>query len=371
MAIDIPFKILEIHVFSAQYLPPVSKMLRTFAVAWINPDHKLSTRIDHHGHTNPTWNYKLVFRVEDRFLRSDRAALTVEIYNVAWLRDLPVGTAHLMINQISPPLVLNSPTIRTVSLNISRPSGHMQGVLNIGVNILDNGNPSWSILSPRELSALRIGNDQDQVEEININNGRSSIDEKMKVLEDEFSKAKAANKSEKSSQLDNNSNNNNDHSDLNWRTKSVGSTAASQMKPLPSEVAANLKKGFYSTATGDDYGSSIFDNWTEETDNEKRDEFLRSRRNAMLMNDIHDQNHQLIIDHDHQEHNKQRIKPKQRNRSGGGGGGGLFSCFGKGFEFTLICGNSNVKRKRKSALYPRKASYRFSYPEDDLRRFYT
>lgn len=188
MAIDIPFKILEIRVFSAQYLPPVSKMLRTFAVAWINPDHKLSTRIDHHGHTNPTWNYKLVFRVEDRFLRSDRAALTVEIYNVAWLRDLPVGTAHLTINQLSPPLVLNSPAIRTVSLNICRPSGHMQGILNIGVNILDNGNPSCSILSPSELIALRIGNDDNyRVEEININNGRkddkrsSAIDEKNKT----------------------------------------------------------------------------------------------------------------------------------------------------------------------------------------------
>lgn len=350
-------------------------MLRTFAVAWINPDHKLSTRIDHHGHTNPTWNYKLVFRVEDRFLRSDRAALTVEIYNVAWLRDLPVGTAHLMINQISPPLVLNSTAIRTVSLNICRPSGHMQGVLNIGVNILDSGNPSCSILSPRELCALRIGNDQDQeqeqVEEININNGRSSIDEKMKLLEDEFSKAKAAMKSEKGSLLDDDDddNNNNNHSDLNWRTKSVGSTAASQMKPLPSEVAANLKKGFYSTGSGDEYGSSIFDNWTEETDQEKREEFLRSRRNAMWRNIAHDQNHQLIIDHDHdhQESNKKKINPKRRSRSDGGG---LFSCFGKGFEFTLICGNSNMKRKRKGTLYPRTTSYRFSYPEDDLRRFY-
>ncbi|KAL2227820.1 UNVERIFIED_CONTAM: hypothetical protein Sindi_2140700 [Sesamum indicum] len=140
MALQTPYRLLEINIISAHDLPPVSKMLRTFAVAYVQPDHKLTTRIDHQGHTNPTWNYKVVFHVDEKFLKQESSAVTIEIYNLAWLRDLPIGTTRLLINNLSPPLKKN-PAFRRVALQICRPSGHLQGTLNVGVQLIDNTVP--------------------------------------------------------------------------------------------------------------------------------------------------------------------------------------------------------------------------------------
>ncbi|KAK4433137.1 hypothetical protein Salat_1075900 [Sesamum alatum] len=140
MALQAPFRLLEINIISAQDLPPVSKMLRTFAVAYVHPDHKLTTRIDHQGHTNPTWNYKVVFHVDEKFLKQESSAVTIEIYNLAWLRDLPIGTTRLLVNHLSPPLKKN-PAFRRVALQICRPSGHLQGTLHVGVQLIDNTVP--------------------------------------------------------------------------------------------------------------------------------------------------------------------------------------------------------------------------------------
>lgn len=362
MAIDIPFKLLEINVFSAQDLPPVSKMLRTFAVAWISPDHKLSTRIDHHGHTNPTWNYKLVFRVEDRFLQSESAAVTIEIYNVAWLRDLPIGTVHLMINQISPPLIHNSPSMRTVALHIRRPSGHLQGILNVGVNILDNGggggSPGRRIPPvPSELTASEVGNNEELNDNQKDSEKQSSIDEKMMVLEEEFNRAKAQGSTLDSIKFDEKISSNQQVIRSSNAISSIGSMA-SAMNPLPSEVVTNLKKGFYSS-NGNDYGSSIFDNWTEapEDSHSQHRNGLRSRSIRWSFDD------KTPLSKDHEIKSD---RPRRKRNSEGG----LFSCFGKGFEFTLICGSSNMKKNRKHVHNHRPQKYHFPYPDDDLRRFY-
>ncbi|KAL0284001.1 UNVERIFIED_CONTAM: hypothetical protein Sangu_2854700 [Sesamum angustifolium] len=140
MALQTPYRLLEINIISAHDLPPVSKMLRTFAVAYVQPDHKLTTRIDHQGHTNPTWNYKVAFHVDEKFLKQESSAVTIEIYNLAWLRDLPIGTTRLLINNLSPPLKKN-PAFRRVALQICRPSGHLQGTLNVGIQLIDNTVP--------------------------------------------------------------------------------------------------------------------------------------------------------------------------------------------------------------------------------------
>ncbi|KAL0303003.1 UNVERIFIED_CONTAM: hypothetical protein Sradi_6168400 [Sesamum radiatum] len=140
MALQTPYRLLEINIISAHDLPPVSKMLRTFAVAYVQPDHKLTTRIDHQGHTNPTWNYKVAFHVDEKFLKQESSAVTIEIYNLAWLRDLPIGTTRLLVNHLSPPLKKN-PGFRRVALQICRPSGHLRGTLNVGVQLIDNNVP--------------------------------------------------------------------------------------------------------------------------------------------------------------------------------------------------------------------------------------
>lgn len=55
------YQLLELNVISAQDLAQMDRSMQTYAVAWIDPDHKLSTRVDSQGGTNLTWNDKFVF----------------------------------------------------------------------------------------------------------------------------------------------------------------------------------------------------------------------------------------------------------------------------------------------------------------------
>ncbi|KAG9141564.1 hypothetical protein Leryth_022244 [Lithospermum erythrorhizon] len=100
MAILNPFQLLEINIISAQDLEVVSRKMKTYATARVNPSRKLTSSIDTEGHNNPTWNDKFVFRVR-------------------------------------------------------RPSGRPQGILNIGVALLDSSMRSMPLYS--QLSASAVG----------------------------------------------------------------------------------------------------------------------------------------------------------------------------------------------------------------------
>ncbi|XP_029120163.2 uncharacterized protein, partial [Elaeis guineensis] len=131
------FHLLEVTVVSAQDLFANSRSMRTYAVAWIDPAHKLRTRLDAAGHTEPTWNDKFVFRLDDAILRSDTAAVTVNIF-AARPRFLPgsdnlIGTARALLSTLRP-----STTTRFVAVQVRRPQSlRPQGILNLGVSLLD------------------------------------------------------------------------------------------------------------------------------------------------------------------------------------------------------------------------------------------
>lgn len=102
--------------------------MRTYAVTWVHPGRKFTTRTDKHGQTNPTWNDKFAFRVDDVFLLSDNAAVNVEIYNVSWLHDVLVGIVHVPVGDLinpSPSSLSSSKTTRFVALQVRRPSGRV------------------------------------------------------------------------------------------------------------------------------------------------------------------------------------------------------------------------------------------------------
>ncbi|XP_054808000.1 uncharacterized protein LOC129310158 [Prosopis cineraria] len=135
-----PFQLLELNVISAQDLSPVSRSMRTYAVAWIHPDRKLSTRVDTHGHKNPTWNDKFVFRVDEDFLYADTSAIMIDIYALHWFKDIHVGSVRVLIANLIPYPRRNNPSsgMRFGALQVRRPSGRPQGILNIGVAVLDS-----------------------------------------------------------------------------------------------------------------------------------------------------------------------------------------------------------------------------------------
>ncbi|XP_061995263.1 uncharacterized protein LOC133713164 [Rosa rugosa] len=160
MSILNPFQLLELNVISAQDLAPVSRSMRTYAIAWVHPDRKLSTRVDTHGHNNPTWNDKFVFRVDEDFLHEDTSAVMIEIYALHWFKDVHVGTIRVLVGNLIPTPVKphhHHPQLgmRFVALQVRRPSGRPQGILNIGVALLHSSMRSMPLYS--QLSASAVG----------------------------------------------------------------------------------------------------------------------------------------------------------------------------------------------------------------------
>ncbi|KAJ8423984.1 hypothetical protein Cgig2_030085 [Carnegiea gigantea] len=153
------FHVLEINLISAQDLAKVSRSMKTYAMAWVHPDRKLTTRIDTNGATNPTWNDKFIFRVDDQFLKSDTSAVMIEIYAVHWFRDIHVGTVRVLVGNLIPPQTrahnINHIGMRFVALQVRRPSGRPQGILNIGVTVLDSTMRSMPLYT--QLSASAVG----------------------------------------------------------------------------------------------------------------------------------------------------------------------------------------------------------------------
>ncbi|RAL43693.1 hypothetical protein DM860_014194 [Cuscuta australis] len=128
-------RILEICLISARDLSPVSKPLRTYALIWIHPNRKRSTGIDQDGHTSPAWNDKFSFRVNDDFLCSDHSAVHVEIYTSSWFRDALVGTVRVAMSNLITPMAVNGQ--RFIALQVRRPSGNHQGILNLAVSLIN------------------------------------------------------------------------------------------------------------------------------------------------------------------------------------------------------------------------------------------
>lgn len=152
-------QLLEISIISAQDLQLVSKSMKTYATAWMNPKRKLSSRVDEEGKNNPTWNDKFVFRVEEEFLRRDTSAVMIEIYSSHWFRDTLVGTVRCLVGNLIPqaaPAHYSHPYIgmRFVALQVRRPSGRPQGILNIGVALLDSSMRSMPLYTQPAMSAV-------------------------------------------------------------------------------------------------------------------------------------------------------------------------------------------------------------------------
>ncbi|CAA0830657.1 Calcium-dependent lipid-binding (CaLB domain) family protein [Striga hermonthica] len=130
--------ILEINLISAQGLKPLSANLRrlqTYAVTWIHPEKKLRTRVDSLGGENPSWNDKFLFRVTEEFAYGDTSAVAVEIFAVGYIKDFLIGTVRFLLStclkRSAPHAGAHAGTPAFTAVQIRRPSGRFQGVLNI------------------------------------------------------------------------------------------------------------------------------------------------------------------------------------------------------------------------------------------------
>lgn len=138
--------LLEINLISAQGLKPLTPNIRRmqpYAITFIDPAFKLRTSIDRNNGENPTWNDKFLFRVTGDFLASDTSAVTIEIYSVGYVKDPLIGTVRFLIRNTfstgvaSPASGVGFGSAAFSAVQIRRPSGRFQGVLNIGSMVIN------------------------------------------------------------------------------------------------------------------------------------------------------------------------------------------------------------------------------------------
>ncbi|CAL9003669.1 unnamed protein product [Prunus brigantina] len=389
------FQLLEINLISAQDLYAASKSMRTFAVAWVNPKRKLTTRVDQNGHTNPTWNEKFVFRVDDEFLKDDTSKIMIEIYASAWLRDVLIGTAAVVVNNLQ-----NKSKMRFMAIQLRRPSGRPQGILNIGLGLLDNTMRSMPLYS--ELSSSAVGYwDLMEGKGANQKNHDPNYKDQDKFIifqrsqsdrtgsDYGFSKSRPASsvcdglsKSKASSSICNaatggfskttkpqgsfcNSSIVNGSELSSAQKGGKGGSICSDVGPSPSVVAAAIAKGIYPLGHGGgnvvrhaaqgDARNSLLDEWTDQDSVEGlKTKIERWRTELPPVYDCKNKNnnnnnnntsqHPKLLQSSH--HLTNRPPKSRRSRSSGRS---LFSCFALGCELSISCGGGGKKPKKKSS----------------------
>ncbi|KAL3820104.1 hypothetical protein ACJIZ3_006009 [Penstemon smallii] len=344
-------QILEISLISAQDLSPISKSMRTYAVTWINPTRKLSTRIDQQSHRNPMWNEKFAFRVDNELLMSEDTTLTVEIYTTSWFRDVVVGIVRVLVSDLIAPSARvashNLKNTRFVALQVRRPSGSPQGILNMGVALLDK--------TMRSMPLHDGGNFPDAIEKkVNSNEDDQEANNKIQLWRSLSTGSEINNEDfpQKPGLVHNGSmvngsivNGSELCSDIGPSASIVAADIAKKMQPPPLVLAkdpskSNQKK-MYINAQAEETGSSILEELTIEEAKAKgyRITSTRDRRRKKLS-----KNGAKNDNFDDQSELSNSSRHSRRNSDGG-----LFSCFGNayGIEFTIVCGASNNESNGK------------------------
>ncbi len=143
---------IELTVVSAQDLKNVrmfGRKMSPYAVAWIYPNMKVATHMASNGGENPTWNSTLKLVCEERLVEQGNLVITVDLYNHGSLSNKSIGSVTVPLPAESntsgdkPDDFQNSSKNQTqqqsrpkvMSLQVRRPSGHVQGTLNVAVRL--------------------------------------------------------------------------------------------------------------------------------------------------------------------------------------------------------------------------------------------
>jgi hypothetical protein len=145
-----PLHLLEVTVISAQDLHRrrLGRRVRAYAVAWVDGAHKLRTGVDRAGGEAPTWNDRFLFRVGGAFLRSDTAAVTVEVRGAGGGPlgvggDPVLGLTRIVVSTFVRP---GGGCRQVAALLLRRPrSLRPQGIVNVAVALLDTARAARTV----------------------------------------------------------------------------------------------------------------------------------------------------------------------------------------------------------------------------------
>ncbi|KFK27692.1 hypothetical protein AALP_AA8G416000 [Arabis alpina] len=110
---------------------------KPYAVVWIDPRYKSSTRVDDDGDTCPTWNETLVIPLPppDNNNDEDDNKIYIDIVHAGREEDTKplIGSAKLSLRDVIEEAGLGVPVVKT--LKLKRPSGRPHGKLEVTVTV--------------------------------------------------------------------------------------------------------------------------------------------------------------------------------------------------------------------------------------------
>lgn len=128
----------EVNLSSAKDLKNVNWRhgpLRPYAVLWVDPNNKCSTRVDDYGDMCPTWDETVVIPLPGPV--DDQTSLHIDIVHAGSESDTKplIGSAQLRLRDVIDDVGVGEKSSR--SLKLKRPSGRPQGKLEVKVSIRD------------------------------------------------------------------------------------------------------------------------------------------------------------------------------------------------------------------------------------------
>ncbi|CAH9110281.1 unnamed protein product [Cuscuta europaea] len=106
--------------------------LKPYAVVWVDPKAKSSTRVDEDGDTNPVWNDTLLIPLNSYI---EDSTLYIDIVHAFAAEDVKplIGSAKLHLRDVVSDAGIGSRVDRQISLK--RPSGRPQGKLEVKITV--------------------------------------------------------------------------------------------------------------------------------------------------------------------------------------------------------------------------------------------
>ncbi|KAH7300883.1 hypothetical protein KP509_23G001700 [Ceratopteris richardii] len=130
---------INVTILSAEDLEKVTlfSKMQPYAVVYVDPYYRLSTRVDKEGNTNPCWNELLSLPVSDALFRQPGSSfLRVEIRSKgSLLGDKFVGMASIPLSEL---LQRSNGEEEVVVYHLRRSSGKVKGIVRLSVHVNDN-----------------------------------------------------------------------------------------------------------------------------------------------------------------------------------------------------------------------------------------
>ncbi|KAJ7555964.1 hypothetical protein O6H91_05G063100 [Diphasiastrum complanatum] len=126
---------LELTLLAAEDLKNVSLVgkMNPYAVAWVDPYTKRTTRTLKKGGMDPIWNDRMIIPLDNYALANPYACLNVQVFSHGPVWDTIVGSSWLQLSEIWRLRSLKEsdedPDI--VTLQLQRPSGRLHGVVRV------------------------------------------------------------------------------------------------------------------------------------------------------------------------------------------------------------------------------------------------